>query len=169
MNWLDFIIIVVIVFFVLGAYSAGLIREVVTLFAVFFGIIIAGALYNSLAKDVLVFFHNQDAARAIAFLILFGSVYLIGQISAYILKTGAALLMLGWVDRAGGAVFGFLKGIIVVQVLLIVFAAFPSLDMDGAVNDSTLGPFFVDDVSFVLQVMPGDFNDRVDHFLSLRE
>jgi membrane protein required for colicin V production len=169
MNWLDFVIILVIVFFVLGAYSAGLIREVVTLFAVFLGIVIAGALYNSLAKDVLVFIDNEDAARAISFLILFGAVYLIGQISAYVLKTGASLLMLGWVDHAGGAVFGFLKGIIVVQVLLIVFAAYPSRDMDSAVNDSTLGPFFVDDVSFVLQVMPGDFSDRIDHFIELRE
>jgi uncharacterized membrane protein required for colicin V production len=170
MNWLDFVIIFVIVFFVLGAYSAGLIREVVTLFAVFLGIVIAGALYNSLAKDVLVFIDNEDAARAISFLILFGAVYLIGQISAYVLKTGASLLMLGWVvDHAGGAVFGFLKGIIVAQVLLIVFAAYPSLDMDSAVNDSTLGPFFVDDVSFVKYVMPGDFSDRIDHFIELRE
>ncbi len=166
MNWLDFVIILVVIGFVAAAYSAGLIREVVTLVAVLLGIVIAGALYNKLAKDVLVFLSDEDAARAISFLILFGAVYLFGQIMAYILKTGASLVMLGWADHIGGAVFGLFKGLLVVQVLLVLFAAYPSLKLDGAIEDSHLGGYFVDDVPFALQIMPGDFDTRIDRFLS---
>lgn len=166
MNWLDFIIIFVILGFVAAAYSAGLIREVITLVAVLAGVIIAGALYDDLAKDVLVFLNDEEAARAISFLVLFGSVYLFGQVSAYILKRGAALLMLGWADHLGGAVFGFFKGIIFVQALLIIFAGYPSLHLDSAVDNSAIGRFFLDDVSFVLRLLPGDFRHRVDAFLA---
>jgi membrane protein required for colicin V production len=109
---------------------------------------------------------SEDAARAVAFLVLFGAVYLIGQIAAYVLKTGAALLMLGPFDKLGGAAFGLVKGLIVVQILLIVLAAYPALGLDGAVDGSAIGSFFVDDVSFLLHVMPGEFRDRIDAFLA---
>jgi len=166
MNWLDFAIIIVVVGFAVTAYSAGLIREVVTLVAVICGIVIAGALYDNLARDVLPFLDDEDAARAISFLILFGSLYLFGQIVAYILKRGASLLMLGWADHIGGGLFGLLKGLIVVQVLLILFAAYPSLGLEEAIDNSEIGPRFLDDASFILVLFPGEFDDRIDQFLA---
>ena len=166
MTWLDFVIIAVLIGFVVAAYSSGLIREVVTLVAVIAGIVIAGVLYDDLARDVLVFLDDEDAARAISFLILFGSVYLFGQMIAYILKRGASILMLGWADHVGGGVFGLLKGLIVVQVLLILFAAYPSLGLDDAIDNSALGSYFLDDASFILVIFPGEFEDRIDDFLA---
>lgn len=165
MNWVDIVIIVLLVGFVVAAYSAGLIREVVTLVASLLGVVIAGLLYDEFSADVLVFVHNEEASRAIAFIILFGSIYLMGQIAAYVLKATAHIMMLGWTDRAGGAAFGLVKGLIVIQVLVILFAAYPSLDLDSAIDDSTIGRFFVDDASFMLVILPGEFETRVDQFL----
>src|SRR3990170_1969459 len=129
MNWLDIVILVILLAFALSAYSAGLIREVITLVAVVVGIVVAGQLYDKLATDILVFIDNEEAALAISFLVLFGAVYLLGQLTAYVLKRAASLLMLGWADRLGGALFGLLKGLIVVEVLLILFAAYPQLHL----------------------------------------
>ncbi len=165
MNWLDLAIILALIGFTGAAYSAGLIREIVTLIAVIAGIVIAGALYESLANDVLVFIDNENAAEAASFLVLFGAVYIFGQIAAYMLKTGASLLMLGLWDKLGGAAFGLLKGLLVVQVLLLVFAAYSSLGLDGAVEGSELAPYFVDDFSFLLNLLPQEFEDRIDAFL----
>jgi uncharacterized membrane protein required for colicin V production len=136
---------------------------------VIIGIVIAGLLYDDLAKDVFVFIDNKSAAEAVSFLMLFGSLYILGQIAAYMLKTGASLLMLGQLDHLGGAVFGFIKGLFIVQVLLIVFAAYPSLGMDGAVEDSSLADYFVDDYAFMLELLPQNFEDRIDAFLGPRE
>lgn len=165
MNWIDVAIVLILAGFVVTAYTAGLIREVVTLISVLVGIVVAGILYDDLAADVLVFVDDEDAARAIAFLVLFGSTYLIGQIAAYVLKRMASIMMLGWADRAGGAAFGLLKGLIVIQVLVILFAAYPSIGLDDAVDDSTVGRFFVDDASVVLVILPGEFDERIDDFL----
>jgi len=161
-NWLDIVIVVTIVAFTVTAYSAGLIREVVTLVGMIAGIIIAGLLYDNLASE---FSDNDDAALAISFLVLLGSVYLIAQICAYIIKKAASLVMLGWLNHIGGVFFGFLKGILVVEVVLLVFAAYPGLGMDGAVDGSGLAPLFVEDVDFVLILLPSDFDDRVAEFL----
>ncbi|MCH8201223.1 MAG: CvpA family protein [Chloroflexi bacterium] len=165
MNWLDILIIVALIGFVSAAYSAGLIREVVTLTAVIAGIVIAGTLYDNLASDVLVFIGNDSAAEAVSFLVLFGAVYIFGQIAAYMLKTGASLLMLGVWDKLGGIGFGLIKGLLIVQILLLVFAAYPSLGLEGAVEGSELAPYFVDDFSILLSLLPQAFEDRIDTFL----
>ena len=166
MNWLDIVVIVIIIGFTLAAYSSGLIRELVTLVAVIAGILIAGALYGRLANDVLVFIDDQDAAEAIAYLMLFGAVYLFGQIGAYVLKTGASLLMLGPLDHIGGAVFGLIKGVIVVQVLLVIFAAYPSLDLDQAVADSHVARHIVDDYGVVRHIVPANIRHRFNDVLN---
>ncbi len=166
MNWLDLVIVIVILGFAYSALSAGLIREVVTLLAVVIGIVVAGQLYRSLANDILVFIDNEDVALAASFLVLFGAVFLLGQIAAYVMKRMVSLLMLGWADHIGGSLFGFVKGLLVVQVVLIVFAAYPQLGLDGVIDGSTLGSIFLDDVDFMLRVLPGEFEDRIDRFLS---
>ncbi len=165
MNWLDVLIIVVLIGFTVAAYRAGLIREIVTLTAVVAGIVIAGTLYDNLARDVLVFIDNESAAEAVSFLVLFGAVYIFGQIAAYMLKTGASLLMLGVWDKLGGIGFGLIKGLLIVQILLLVFAAYPSLGLEGTVEGSELAPYFVDDFSFLLSLLPQAFEDRIDVFL----
>ncbi len=167
MNWLDILIIVALIGFTGAAYSAGLIREVVTLTAVVAGIVIAGTLYDDLASDILVFIDNDSAAEAVSFLVLFGAVYIFGQIAAYMLKTGASLLMLGFPDKLGGAAFGLIKGLVIVQVLLLVFAGYSSLGLEGAVEGSELAGYFVDDFSLLLNLLPQQFEDRIDAFLGV--
>jgi membrane protein required for colicin V production len=165
MNWLDFFILVVLIAFTYSAYRTGLVRQVVTLFAIVLGIVLAGIFYDDLAADVLVFIDNEEAALVVSFLALFGAVYLLGQLAAYVLKSAVALLMLGWVDRLGGAVFGLIKGLVVLQVILILFAAYPQLSIEDAIDDSAIADVFLDDVPVVLGFLPGEFDDRVDRFL----
>src|SRR5207247_7538264 len=110
--------------------------------------------------------NDEDAAQAIAFLILVGALSRFWRIIALMLSRTASLLMLGWADRAGGAVFGFLKGLLVVQALLIVLAAYPSLGMEDAVAGSQLAPYFVDDVDVLLWVLPDNFDSRIEWFLA---
>ena len=164
MNWIDILIVATIAGFVLTAYAAGLIREAVTLVAALLGIAIAGQLYDNLAADVLVFMDDENAAEAISFLILVGAVYLFGQIVAIMLSKTASLLMLGWADRIGGAVFGFLKGLLVVQVLLIIFAAYPSLGLDDDIAGSALAPYFLEDIDVLLWILPDNFDNRIEQF-----
>lgn len=163
MNWLDIAIVLVVAFFAATAFSAGLIRELVTLVSAVVGIVVAGLFYDDLARDVLVFIDNNDTANIVAFLVLLGAVYLAGQLIAIMLKQVAAILLLGWVDRIGGALFGLLKGLIVVEILLIAFVTF-DVGLDDAIEDSGLASVFLDAATVLLIILPDNFERAVDAF-----
>ncbi|MEE8346837.1 MAG: CvpA family protein [Dehalococcoidia bacterium] len=164
MNWIDIAIVIIIAFFVISAYSAGLIRELVTLVSVVAGVIVAGLFYDDMARDVLVFIDDEKTARTIGFLILLGAVYLAGQLVAVMLKQVAAVLLLGWADHMGGALFGILKGLIVVEVILILLVTFPQFGLDDAIDGSTLGSVFLDAASVLLIILPDEFEQAVNAF-----
>ena len=163
MNWLDIAIILIVAFFTITAFSAGLIRELVTLASVVAGVVVAGLFYDDLARDVLVFINNKNAANIVAFLVLLGAIYLAGQLIAIMLKQVAAVLLLGWADRLGGALFGLLKGLVVVEVLLIAFVTF-NVGLDNAIEDSGLASAFLDAAPVLLTILPDNFERAVDAF-----
>jgi membrane protein required for colicin V production len=163
MNWLDIAIVLIVAFFAATAFSAGLIRELVTLVSAVVGVVVAGLFYDDLARDVLVFIDNKDTASIVAFLVLLGAIYLAGQLIAIMLKQVAAVLLLGWADRLGGALFGLLKGLVVVEVLLIAFVTF-DVGLDDAIEDSGLASVFLDAASVLLIILPDEFERAVDAF-----
>jgi membrane protein required for colicin V production len=163
MNWLDIAIVLIIAFFATTAFSAGLIRELMTLASAVVGVVVAGLFYDDLARDVLVFIDDKDAANIVAFLVLLGAIYLAGQLIAIMLKQVAAILLLGWADRLGGALFGLLKGLVVVEVLLIAFITF-DVGLRDAIQDSRLASLFLDAASVLLIILPDEFERAVDAF-----
>ena len=166
MNWLDIVIVLVIAFFAISAFRAGLIREVVTLVSVAVGVVVAGLFYDDLARDVLVFINDHDARQVVAFLILLGAVYLAGQLIAGMLKRAASLLLLGMADHAGGALFGLIKGLIVVEVLLILLVTYPQLGLQSDIDGSAIASVFLDAAPLLLLVLPGEFEQAVDAFVA---
>ncbi|HXG36923.1 MAG TPA: CvpA family protein [Dehalococcoidia bacterium] len=165
MSWLDIVIVLAIGWFTFSAYNAGFIREIVILVATILAVVIAGLYYDNLAKDVLVFIENETSARVISFLVLLASVFLMGQLAATLLKKTAALLMLGWADHLAGAVFGFLKGMIIVEVLLILFVTYPELGLEDAIADSALAQVFLDSLPVLLAILPDEFERAVEDFV----
>ena len=166
MNWLDIVIVLVIAFFAISAFRAGLIREVVTLVSVAVGVVVAGLFYDDLARDVLVFINDHDARQVVAFLILLGAVYLAGQLIAGMLKRAASLLLLGMADHAGGALFGLIKGLIVVEVLLILLVTYPQLGLQSDIDGSAIASVFPDAAPLLLLVLPDEFEQAVDAFVA---
>jgi membrane protein required for colicin V production len=158
MNWLDGVILVVLIWFIFAAFNAGFIREVITIASAILGVVLAGLFYERLADDVGTFIDSERAARTVAFLVIFVAVALAGQVAAMLLKETAGLLMLGTFDHLAGAVFGLAKGIVIIQVLLILFATYPSLSLDDAISDSALSPMFTEKAPILLQVLPAEFD-----------
>ncbi|MGQ9572946.1 MAG: CvpA family protein [Dehalococcoidia bacterium] len=164
MNWLDPVIVIVIAWFTFAAFRAGIIREVVTVLALVVGVLAAGFYYNDLAQDVLLFIDDDTAANVLAFVMLFGSAALGGQLAAFLLKQVAGLLCLGWLDHLAGAAFGFLKGLILVEVFLILFTTYPYLGLGDAIRGSAIAPLFLDRGPVLLKLLPSEFNDAVEAF-----
>jgi len=67
-------------------------------------------------------------------------------------------------DSLGGALIGLVKGLIFVEIGLIVAITFPSLHLEGAVRDALLAPFFLDALPVLTRILPGEFKTAVDAF-----
>lgn len=163
MTWLDIVIIAGLAWFTFAGLTAGLLREIATVVGVILGVIVAGRCYVELAEK-LVFISDDSTAKIAAFLIIFFAIAVGAHLLARLLRRIASLLLLGWVDRLGGAIFGFGKAFVLAEVVLIAFAKFPFLGMEGTINQSRVAPVFLSYLPFLLRLLPPEF-DAVRHFL----
>ena len=161
MNWIDALIVLTLAWFSYSAFNAGLIREVVTILGAILAVALAGLFYTDLAEDVIVAVDNEKTARIVSFIIIFAGTVLASQILALFLKHAASILFLGLFDSLGGAVIGFIKGFVFVEIFLIFFVTYPSLGLEKAIDDSVLAPFFLDYVPLLLKILPDEFESAV--------
>jgi len=164
LNWVDVVILATLIWFTYAAFNAGLIREIITIIGAIFAVVLAGLLYMDLAKDVDVAVNNYETSKIIAFGVIFGAVILASQLTAMFLKHAASILFLGIFDSLGGAVFGFVKGFILVEIALIYGFTFPSLGVQAAIDHSTLAPIFLDALPVLKSILPNEFKQAINSF-----
>lgn len=163
MHVLDLVIVAVVAWFTFSAFSRGLIREVVTAIALLAGAILAGQFYEELSSNLAFLTDDETLRNFGSFIAIFVGIIVLGQVAAMLLRRFAALLLLGPFDHLGGALFGFLKGAVIVEVVLIVVTAFPiAANLQQAIDNSLLAPVFLDGVPVMLGLLPGEFGDAVD-------
>ena len=163
MHWLDLIIVAVISWLTYRAFTVGLIREVVTTAAVILGAVLAGHFYSELSADIAFAIEDETWRDFVAFASIFIGVVVIGQVGASLLRRAASVLLLGWVDRIGGAAFGFAQGFLLVEVALFASITFPvSSAVDAAIEASLLAPVFIDTIPVLLEFLPDEFTSAVE-------
>ncbi|MGE0228374.1 MAG: CvpA family protein [Dehalococcoidia bacterium] len=165
MHWIDLVILGVIAWTTFAAFRAGLIREVVPLVSVIVGAIVASRLYDDLAENIDFIIDDESTRKFIAFVSIFVGIVVIGHVIAIALRTMATLLMLGPLDHLGGAVFGFLKGLLFTQILVFAATSFPIADsVERAMEDSAFATFFVERIPLMESFMPSEVKRALDAF-----
>ena len=155
MHWLDIVIIVLIAIPTLIGLRSGIIKAVLSLAGVIVGIILAGRYYAALSEQ-LTFIPQDSLARIAAFAIILIGVMLIAGVLASVLKWITSVVMLGWVNRLGGAIFGFVLGAIFCSALLAIWAKF--LGAEGPITESGLATLLLDQFPMVLALLPEEFD-----------
>lgn len=190
MNWLDIVILVVLCVFTFLGLKRGLIQAVIPLFGLITAIYLAGRMQESLAKS-LGFIDNDSVANIVAFGIILGGVFLVVCVIAIAMKKFVSVMFLGWIDKQGGAVLGFVVGWLICSMVVAVmarYAALPtelpedpdsgangslveSLDLGGVrkssynvIDGSSLATFQIDTFPIILGLLPSDFDLVKDYF-----
>jgi len=164
-NWLTIGLAAVIVFLTWRAYSNGFIRELVSLCVAILAIPIAGIFYDDLTRKLDPIISDATAARLVAFLSILIGVVIAGQVVAHLLKRAVAMLNLGALDHLAGGAFGFLKAVILCQVVLIALVAFPSPDLGDSIDESPVARTLLDTAPAVLAFLPNTFDREIHAFL----
>jgi membrane protein required for colicin V production len=161
MNWLDIIIIVAIVISTFMGFRAGLIKGVVLLAGLIVGVVLAGRYYAPFSEQ-LTFISEANIAKVVAFAIILIVVMVIAAVLARFLKWAVSVIMLGWVNRLGGAIFGFILGAIFCSALLAICVKF--LDVAGVITESGLANILLDQLPMVLALLPDEFDSIPSFF-----
>ncbi|MFC1933631.1 CvpA family protein [Chloroflexota bacterium] len=155
MNWLDIVILVVVVIAVFLGLRIGIIKAVLSLAGLIVGVILAGRYYGPLSEQ-LSFIPQAGVAKVVAFAIILVGTMVVAGVAAKFLKWIASVTMLGWVNRLGGAIFGLLLGAIFCGALLAIWIKF--FGMAGIIGESGLAPILVERFPVVLALLPDEFD-----------
>ena len=164
MTWIDVAIVVIFLFFLVTAFSAGLVREVISTGATIAGMVLAGLFYQDIADSLLGSIDNSTTAAVVGFLIIFVGITVAGQLVAMVVHPAITVLQLGMMDQFLGAGFGAVKAFVIVEVLLVLFVTYPRYDLDQRIDDSAFAPKMLQLSQPIVKVLPQIFEKKVDAF-----
>ncbi len=161
MNWLDVVLILVLVWSLVMAVRRGFSREVIglisTLAAFFAGLWFYGAAGDFLRPYV----SSRNVANLCGFFIVFLGVLLLGGLAGFILGRLLTWAGLTWFDRLLGAGFGLVRAIVISIGLVMALVAFsPGSEPPGAVVHSRLAPYVIDASHVLSSLAPKELKDE---------
>ncbi|MFC1481235.1 CvpA family protein [Candidatus Neomarinimicrobiota bacterium] len=122
MNPIGLGILVSMAYFGYRGYERGLIEEVGRLVGLVLAIILANR-FSTVAAQ-LVGLDNEFARKAVAFVVIFILTLVAVGLIARALHSMLELALMGWLDDLGGTVFGLLKSLVVIGVMIYVIESF---------------------------------------------
>ena len=155
MNWLDIVLLVLLAVAAFFGLRMGLIKAALSLAGLIIGVILAGRYYGSLAQH-LSFIPGDGVAEVVAFIIILLGVVIVAMVLALLLKWATSAVMLGWVDRLGGAIFGLLWGAILYGALLAMWLKYVSVS--EVIVESKVAAVLLDYFPLVLSLLPQELD-----------
>ncbi len=155
MNWLDIIIIVLIIVPGFIGLKAGIIKALFTVAGIIVGVVLAGRLSDSLG-GALTFISDPGIARVVAFAIILVVVMIVATIAAKLVKWAISAVLLGWVNRLGGAILGLFLGMIFCGAVLTMWVKY--LGISSVVEESVLAGVLLNGFPIVLGLLPAEFD-----------
>jgi membrane protein required for colicin V production len=141
MNGLDWLIAGILALSVIHAAAQGFVFELFSLAGTVLGYLLAAWEYPTLAKYLAPYVTSGVVARGAAFLLIFIAVVVLAGIAGRIARWATQSVGLRWFDRLLGGAFGFLRGALVVMVLVMAMASF--LPSSNALAKSSLAQYFL--------------------------
>ncbi len=157
MNWLDYVLLAIILVTVVMGIVKGLIRQVIGLVAVIAGLVLAVVYYDQTSHVFMTFVKNQLVSNFLGFLLIFFIVLAAGAILGHLL-TKAMVGPLAFANRLFGAVFGLVKAVLICGILVFALVSF---DMARpAIETSVLAPACLGITRAVVNLVPKDLRTR---------
>lgn len=124
MNPFDIVVIIIISFCLIRGLFKGLIGEVSGIVGVIFGFYGAYTYYPLITPYAEKWIETPGIRNLTAFFILFCAILIVVGFVFILIRNLLRLVLLGWVDRTFGFVFGAAKGVLIVSVLFIMITLF---------------------------------------------
>jgi membrane protein required for colicin V production len=160
MNWLDIVLLLIILVSVASSYRKGFSREVIGLAACLLALILGAWFYGTAGSFLLPYVSSRSVANLAGFFLVFIGVLVIGSVVSYIVGKFLRVTGLSIVDHALGAGFGMLRGILVAVALIMGLMAFsPAGGPPDSVVHSRVAPYVAYAARVCAAVAPKELKD----------
>lgn len=158
MNWLDFLLIAILVYSAVMSARKGFSREIIGLAAALFALILGMWFYGEAGSLVEPWVSSPRTANLIGFLLVVFAVLLCGGMIGWIVNRFLRTIGLSFFDRLLGAAFGLCRGLLIAMALLTAFIVFgPQVDSRAAsssVVHSRIAPWVLSASHTVVAIAP---------------
>jgi membrane protein required for colicin V production len=163
----DWLIVLVLVLSVLGGLSQGFFRSVFSLGGLVIGLAVAAWNYGRIAALLTPFIKVEAVSNAIGFIVIALVIMGLAGLTGIGFHKAFHKMGLGCLDRLAGAGFGFLQGVLLVTLcILVAVAFFPEAHW---LVEARLPRLFFGACHLSTHMTPSDLADRVRRGLSLLE
>jgi membrane protein required for colicin V production len=157
-NWLDWTLTLIVGASVAGAVHKGFVRELISLASLVAGVGVAVAGYARAAPWFADLTPSTPIAQGAAFLALFVLVLILGAVISFVAKKLVKAAGLQLFDRLLGGLFGLVRGVGIVAVLMMVMMTFGI--KTETMHRSVLAPYAANLARPLAGIMPQDFRTQ---------
>ncbi|MGO9323120.1 MAG: CvpA family protein [Terracidiphilus sp.] len=167
MTWVDWVILAVLAGATLAGLAQGFFRSACSLAGLILGLTLAAWNYQRAGALFKPIFKADAIANTVGFLLIALLVMGVANLIGGMIGKVADKLGLGCLDGLAGAILGFIQGVFLVMICILVIVAF--YPGQGWLNEARLPKLFFGTLHMSEKVSPGDLGDRVRKGLMLLE
>lgn len=159
MNLLDIIFVIIIAVSSVYWLFKGLVKQVISILAILIGLIGASRFYGRISPLLKDLGLSEQASNIASFFILFILIFIASILIGKLTHKFVHAIFLGWFNRLGGVGFGFLRGVIISSVIIIILTITLS-EKTPILSQSKLMPHIMSISKVLVSLVPEDVKDR---------
>ncbi len=167
MTLFDWIAILIIFLSAIIAASQGFLLEVISLAGLILGLWLALWNYRVLSVPLARHIHSEHVADALGFLLIALGIMIIAGLIGRSISRLAHYVGLGGLDSLLGAIFGIVRGCVLVVIAIIVIAAF--MPQQRWLRGSKLAPYFLSTANQFSAGAPDELRLKIRHGIAAIE
>ncbi|MCA1927285.1 MAG: CvpA family protein [Calditerrivibrio sp.] len=118
MSFWDIFLLLIIAAFTIKGYFRGIIWEVFRIAGITLAYLFSHQFYKYFSKIFVLLGFSDNISKPFGYFIMFIVIFVAIILLSYSMKRFFKAIKLGWIDSFGGALFGFLKSVIIISLIL---------------------------------------------------
>ena len=160
MNWLDFVLAIILLASGVAGLRRGFSRQIIGLISVVLALLLGIWFYGTVGFYLLPYASSRTMANAGGFAVIFCGVLLLGALVSFVAGRFLEATGLSVVDHLLGAGFGLLRGLVFAIAIIMGVMAFSRGDKPPeAIVHSRMAPYVVDAARMVVTMAPHDLKE----------
>jgi membrane protein required for colicin V production len=160
MNWLDFVLALILAASVVAGFRRGLSRQIIGLVSGVLALVLGIWFYGTVGFYLLPYASSRTMANAGGFAVVFCGVLLLGAMVSFVVGRFLNVTGLSVVDHLLGAGFGLLRGLVFAVAIIMGVMAFSRGDNPpAAIVNSRMAPYVVDAARVVAAIAPHELKE----------